>query len=90
MIRHLLALLAVLTGLAVAGAPLEARVCAADASEIGAVEAASVSDAAAPLASPSVRPAPADCVDPGSSAPQERRRTIHIPTVMLGGDRARE
>ena len=89
MLRRLLACLALLTGLAAAGAPAQAAVAVSSASrmEASAAEGAATRDQAA--AAPAKRAVPRKVASAPAAGPL-LRTIFRVPTVQLGGDRARE
>ena len=89
MLRKLLACLALLTGLAAAGAPAQAGVAVAMASrmEASAAEAAAKRDQAA--AAPAPRPVARKAAPTSGSGPL-LRTILRVRTVQLGSDLARE
>lgn len=89
MLRRLLACLALLTGLAAAGAPAQAEVVSAVASRIEAsAEGATAVRRTAELAV--ARPLPSRAFAEASTARPMLESPPAIPTVQLGSDRARE
>ena len=89
MLRRLLACLALLTGLAAAGAPAQAEVAAALASRI---EASSVSETVSRTATPAAGSVLPRATKPGKAALPKAifRRLFRTPSVYLSSDRARE
>lgn len=91
MTRFLLTLLALITGFTVSGGSAQAQLCGPGDTQIGAVEAAPGGEHLAAFAVAALQPSthrPAASGFRPCAAPQ--RRQVHVPTVMLGADRARE
>ena len=89
MLRKLLACLALLTGLAAAGTPVQAEVAAAVASR---VEASAFEGAAArgQAVAPSARRVVGGKFPAAAGARPLLRTVLRVPVVQLGSDRARE
>lgn len=89
MLRKLLACLALLTGLAAAGAPVQAEVTSAVAAQLEASAASPAAARGAVVAVRSVLPRKAErALTPAPVAPSQR--PAPVATVRLGSDRARE
>lgn len=89
MLRRLLACLALLTGLAAAGAPAQAEVAVTMASRIEA-SAAGCQAARSQVQAAAVQPALRhEFVDDGRAEPL-RKPALAVPAIQLGSDRARE
>ena len=89
MLRKLLACLALLTGLAAAGAPVQAEVATTLASRIEASAAEGMATRGQTSVAPARRTAPRK-VKPASGNGPLLRTVFRVPTVHLHGDRARE
>ena len=89
MLRRLLACLALLTGLAAAGAPAQAGVVITMASRMEASAAETAGTRGQTVATPARR-APARKFEPDSGSGPLLRTVLRVRTVQLHSDRARE
>ena len=90
MLRFLLALIAVLTGLAASGEPVSARVCGDKPSAVGVIDCGEIAEQVASAPAAAVAPELPAGACAAASPLLTDTRSVAIPAVVLKADRALE